>query len=78
MDVVTAGLVGQLIALVGLAVLVAVGPPSPRRAIRIREDGRTDLVDEKNGEMLWRLLARLMVALFACSTFVGITALARG
>jgi hypothetical protein len=77
MDVMTAALVGQLIALVGLTVLVVFGPPRPRRMVRIREDGRTEQVDENGGEMLWRLLTRLMVGMFACSTFLGITSLAR-
>jgi hypothetical protein len=78
MDLVTAGLVGQLIAVVGLAVLVALGPPRPARAVRMREDGRTEYVDDDSGKVLWRLLTRGLMALFACSALLGISGVARG
>ena len=78
MDVMTLGLIGQLLALAGLVLLFVLGPPAPHRVLRLREDGRTEQVDEDSGEMWWRFLARLMVALFACSTLIGITGVARG
>ena len=78
MDATTAGLVGQLIAVIGLLVLVLLGPPESRQAIRIREDGQTEYVDDDSGPTLWLVLARVLMALFACSTLLGITELARG
>lgn len=78
MDLVTAGLVGQLVAVVGLALLVTIGPPSPRQVVRIREDGRTEHVDDDSGKLLWQILTRGLVALFACSALLGITGVARG
>ena len=78
MDGTTAGLVGQLVAVIGLVVLVLLGPPESRQAIRIRDDGHTEYVDDDSGPTLWHFLARVLVALFACSTLLGITDLARG
>lgn len=77
MDLVTAGLVGQLIAVLGLVVLVTVGPPDPRQAIRVREDGHTEGVDDERSRELWHLATRGLIALFACSALVGLTGFAK-
>lgn len=77
MDLITAGLVGQLVAVLALAVLVMLGPPEPRQAIRVREDGQTERVEHDRGRELWHLLARFLVAMFACSTVLGVAGIAR-
>lgn len=77
MDLITVGLVGQFIAVVGLAVLTVIGPPEPRQAIQMREDGRTERVVDDSGRELYELLKRGLVALFAFATVVGLTGLAR-
>lgn len=78
MDLITVGLVGQLIAVVGLAVLVVIGPPEPRQALQVREDGRTERVVDDNGRELYETVKRGLVALFACATLVGFAGLAKG
>lgn len=77
MDLITVGLVGQFIAVVGLAVLTVIGPPDPRQAVRLREDGRTERVVDDGGRELYETLKRSLVALFACATLVGLTGLVR-
>lgn len=78
MDLMTAGLIGQLIAVIGLIVLVSLGPPQPRQALRVREDGQTEHVDDDSGRLLWQFMTRVLVALFACSTVLGLSSVARG
>lgn len=77
MDLITVGLIGQFVAVVGLAVLTVIGPPDPRQAVQFREDGRTERVIDDNGRELYESLKRSLVALFACATIVGLTGLAR-
>lgn len=73
MDVITVALIGQLFAALSLVVMIVLGPPDPRQAVRLRDDGSTERVDEHRGKELWSLLTRGLVALFAFSTLLGIT-----
>ena len=77
MDLLSAGLAVQLLAAVALGALLLLGPPPPRKTIRAREDGRTEVVDDDSGAHTWRLLVRMAVALLISGLLLDVVGLAR-
>ena len=77
MELIATGLAVQLVALLALAALLLSGPPPPKRALRAREDGRTELSDDDSDGRLWRLLVALSVSTFVAGTAIDVVALTR-
>lgn len=77
MDLLSAGLAVQLLGAVALGALLLLGPPPPRKTLRAREDGRTEVVDDDGDADTWRVLVRLAVAVLVSGALLDVVGLTR-
>lgn len=77
MDLLSAGLAVQLLGAVALGALLLLGPPPPRKTLRARADGRTEVVDDDGGADTWRVLVRLAVAVLVSGALLDVIGLTR-